>query len=70
MTNVMSYESAARLSGTASEELVAQSEAAAPTGAVPAYRDEAGVWQYVAPSQVDHYRSQLREDVVTVYVEA
>jgi hypothetical protein len=68
MTAVMSYETAETLEGGASEELVRESEAAEPTGAVPAYRDTDGVWQYVAPSQVEHYRRNLRETVVTVYV--
>lgn len=66
---VYSYDSSSRLQGSASAELVRESEAEAPTGAVPAYRDERGVWQYVAPSQVDHYRRNLQQDVRTVYVE-
>lgn len=70
MTKVMSYNDASTLRGTASDELVRESESASPTGAVSAYRDQAGVWQYVSPSQVDHYRRQLSEDVVTVYVVA
>ena len=65
---VRSYDDAREL-GLASDDLVRESEAAGPTGAVPAYRDADGVWQYVQPSQVDHYRRNLRETVVTVYVE-
>ncbi len=67
-STVRSYETSGTLSGTPSAELIEQS-GAVDTGAVPAYRDEAGVWQYVAPSQVSHYRDQLREEIVTVYVE-
>lgn len=66
---VCNYQTGETLPGTASDELVAASEAEGSTGAVPAYRDADGVWQYVAPSQVDHYRTQLREEVVTVYIE-
>ena len=65
----VAYETGARIEGTPSPELVRESNAAAPTGAVPAYRDENGVWQYVEPSQVEHYRRNLRVEVVTVYVE-
>ena len=56
------------LSGNASAELVRESEAAAPTGAVMAYRDEAGVWQYVAERDASFYRSQ-GHDVIVVYVD-
>lgn len=66
---VHNYDDASTLSGTASELLIEMSEEAAPTGAVPAYLDEQGAWQYVAPSQVDHYRNHRGVDVLTVYVD-
>lgn len=67
---VCSYDSGSRLEGSASERLIEESLAAEPTGSVPAYRDSDGVWQYVPESQVDHYRCNLREEVVSVYVES
>ena len=66
---VCDSETGSMLAGTASEELVRESEAV-DTGLVSACRDATGVWQYVPESQVDHYRRQLREDVRTVYVES
>lgn len=66
---VMGYDDGSLLAGLASERLVAESAAAGPTGAVPAYRDDAGVWQYVEPSQVTHYETHLRTPITTVYVE-
>lgn len=68
MRTVRSYDTGVRLVGTPSDELAARS-AEVDTGAVAAYRDDAGVWQYVPDAQVDHYRRNLRCDVVTVYVE-
>lgn len=65
---VTDYDTGSRVHGTASAELVEQSEAASPTGAVPAYRDDAGVWQYVQPSQVEQTR-RLGYEVQTVFVE-
>lgn len=65
---VCDYSTGDLLTGTASAELISQS-AKVETGAVPAYRDVQGVWQYVEPSQQDHYRRQLRETVLTVFVE-
>lgn len=65
---VVSYDDARRLDGTASDNLI-EASAAEPTGAVPAYRDADGVWQYVPPSQVE-FMGQRGEDVITVYVEA
>lgn len=69
MVKVYSYDSGERLDGTASEGLIEASEAEGATGAVPAYRDGSGVWHHVEPSMVDHVRRNLREDVVTVYVD-
>ena len=66
---VMGYDDGAVLVGAPSAQLVAESAAAGPTGAVPAYRDDAGVWQYVEPSQVTHYETHLRTPITTVYVE-
>ncbi len=65
----MDYDTSALLEGECSAELARQSAEAAPTGAVPAYRDSDGVWQYVEPSQVEHYERNLGESVRTVYVE-
>jgi hypothetical protein len=65
---VYSYDTGAILNGIASAELVHESEVAEPTGAVPAFCDAAGVWQYVQPNQVNYYRSSLHETVITVYV--
>jgi hypothetical protein len=61
---VYGFETDSRLEGTASPELIAKSEAEE-TGAVPAYLDGTGVWQYVQPSL-----SFLcpRADTQTVYV--
>lgn len=66
---VRSLDDASALDGTASDLLVQMSVESAPTGAVPAYRDEQNVWQYVAPSQVDFFRKQRSVDVITVYVD-
>jgi hypothetical protein len=66
---VMGYDDGAMLVGAASAQLIAESAAAEPTGAVPAYLDEAGVWQYVAPSQAAHYETHLHTPITTVYVE-
>lgn len=66
---VYSYDSGDLLVGAPSDELIAASEGAGDTGAVPAYRDDAGVWQYVQPSQVEHYRRNLRIETQTVYIE-
>lgn len=68
MATVMSYDTGSELEGVASEGLVEASADAGDTGAVAAYRDDAGVWHYVPDSQIDHYRCHLREEVVTVFV--
>jgi hypothetical protein len=66
----MSGDTGARLAGCESEALIRESEAAAPTGMVPAYYDEAkGLWDYVTPSEQDHYRRHLGIESQTVYVE-
>lgn len=69
MNKVYCYDTGAALDGSASAELITASVAEGPTGAVFAYRDEDGVWQFVAPSQVDHYRRHLGVTTRTVYVD-
>jgi len=64
---VISYADAVELVGVPSDELLAAS-AAEESGAVPAYLDGEGVWQYVAPSQEDFVRRHDGRDVITVYV--
>jgi len=66
---VYDYDTNEALEGAPSEELIEQSDSASPTGAVPAYRDDDGVWQYVAPSEVEHYRRNLRIETRTVYTQ-
>jgi hypothetical protein len=66
---VSDYQSGDSLPGRPSSELVEASLSEGPTGAVSAYRDESGVWQYVEHSEVEHYRRNLRETVRTVFVE-
>ena len=65
---VLAYDSGNPLDGVPTARLVRESEAAGPTGAVPAYRDESGVWDYVAPGDAEHYRRHLGLDVVTIIV--
>lgn len=67
MATTYSYDTAEVL-GEASEELVRASGSASPTGAVSAYRDDAGVWQHVPASRVVDYE-RMGHAVVTVYVE-
>ena len=67
--SVVDYDTSDRVEGDCSVSLYQASQAAAPTGAVAAYRDAAGVWQYLREDEVEHYRRSLRETVVTVYVE-
>lgn len=64
---VCCYESNDVLAGAVDPELVRQS-LGEPTGAVPAYLDDDGIWRYVEPSQVTHVRRHLHLDVRTVYV--
>lgn len=66
---VSDYQSGDSLPGKPSSDLVEASLSEGPTGAVSAYRDESGVWQYVEHSEVEHYRRNLREKVRTVFVE-
>ena len=65
---VMRYDTAEALDGAPSADLVEKSLAAGDTGAAPAYRDDASVWQYVEPSMVDQYRRTRGLDIITVYV--
>lgn len=67
--SVMDYETADPLPGELSAELVAESHEAAPTGAVLAYLDDEGVWQYVMPMLRSLHEEHLRHHVRTVYVE-
>lgn len=67
-TTIRNYDTSAALNGQASAELIAESERAEPTGAVPAHRDESGTWQYVQPSDVTRME-RLGHTVVTVYAE-
>ena len=66
---VLNYDTGETLDGPPSPELIEESLAADPTGAVPAFQDSVGTWQYVPPSEVDFYKHQRKEDVITVYVE-
>ena len=68
MNHVANYDNNELMTGRVSRTLSKASRAAMPTGGVPAYRDANGVWQYVEPSLVDHYRRNLGETVQTVYV--
>jgi hypothetical protein len=63
---LMDLDSGHRLAGWVSHKLILES-ALAESGAVPAYRDDDGVWQYVQPSQVELTRRR-GYDVRTVYV--
>jgi hypothetical protein len=65
---VVGYDSNETLEGTASAELIKESRAVE-TGAVGAYRDDAGVWQYVAQDREDFVRTHDRREVVTVWIE-
>jgi hypothetical protein len=56
------------LPGRPSTELIKQSDAV-DTGAVSAYLDVGGTWRFVNESEVEHYRRNLHEAVITVYVE-
>jgi hypothetical protein len=67
MASVYDYNTNDNL-GPASEELAAASDEALPVGAVAAYRDNEGTWQYVPEDQEDHYKRNLGRDVRTVYV--
>ena len=67
--HVMDYNTGNALPGKASLKLIMESMASHPTGAVPAYKDENDVWQYVQPSQVTHYERHLKLTCETVWVE-
>lgn len=66
--HVYSYDTGRALPGRPSVLLVRESFNSL-DGAVPAYRDEKGVWQYVRPDEVEHYQRNLRLDVSIVYVD-
>jgi hypothetical protein len=65
---VRSYVTGETLEGTASEGLAEASAAEGPVGAVDAYRDDEGVWQYVREDRAADERARGRR-VCTVYVE-
>ena len=67
MTSVYGYGDAEYL-GEASDELIAASRAADPTGAVLAYLGNDGVWQHVAASDVSTHLAAGGEEPQTVYV--
>lgn len=66
---VKNYNTGETLEGTASEGLIEASESeGSGTGAVPAYRDDDGVWHYVPPAEVSIH--ELRgETITTVFVD-
>lgn len=64
---VFDYDTGRLLPGKPSEELIKKS-GATPEGAVSAYLDDDKVWQYVMPSQKQHYKENLQEIVKTVFV--
>lgn len=67
MKVVKQYDTGERLEGTASAELVRQSNA---VGAVSAYVDGLGVWHYVAPGDTARDpRRYFGREIVTVVVE-
>lgn len=69
MTTVMDYQTGAELDGDASDTLAERSAEAGDTGAVAAYRDDEGMWQYVREDEVESARRRGR-DVRTVWVHA
>jgi nitrous oxide reductase accessory protein NosL len=66
---VMDYETGEALPGMCSVDLAERSRAAGPEGAVHAMQDAEGVWHFVEPQDVHHYRANLRQDVRVVYVQ-
>jgi len=67
---VIFYDTGKPALGIASDELVAASAAATPTGAVCACRDKRMVWHPIDPSDAAHYRDMHGYLVETVYVES
>ena len=67
-TTVYDYRTGERLDGIPSPQLVKESEATT-LGAVAAYRDDDGCWQYLGDQAADHYR-RLGHQALTVYVVA
>jgi len=66
---VLSYQTGDNLVGVPSPELVRESEdERTGTGAVPAYCDEHGVWQYVLPCDEDAF-VRAGHDVISVWTE-
>ena len=66
---VRDYDTADLLPGKPSEELIIMSDAV-DDGAVLAYLDADGVWQWVPDSYADRQRSQMHRTVRTVYVDS
>jgi hypothetical protein len=69
MHKVTDYQTGNSLDGAPSPALIAASEAAEPTGAVCAYRDEDGDWRLLEASSAESYR-RMGHEVRTVYVES
>ena len=67
--SVNDYQTGTALDGEASETLAERSAEACDTGAVAAYRDDDGVWQYVREDEMASARRRGRE-VRTVWVES
>lgn len=65
----MSYDDGSPLAGVPSDVLVRESARAGQTGAVGAYRDTSGVWQYVPDAAKSQYERHLGLTVTTVYIE-
>lgn len=66
MKIIKHYDTGERLAGTASAELVRQSEA---LGAVSAYVDGMGVWHYVSPGEGARNPQFCGREIMTVVVE-
>lgn len=65
---VVDIDTGDRLDGAASSGLIESSVLAEPTGAVAAYCDDEGTWQYVREDEQERMR-RLGREVRTVYVE-
>ena len=68
MPRVYAYQGGEQLDGYPSEELATMSAQAVPMGAVKAYRDAGGEWQWVDASDVSR-PMHAHHDILTVYVE-
>jgi hypothetical protein len=71
VSRVCNYQTGSALEGEPSEALIEASAAeSSGTGAVCAYRDADGVWQYVPEDEEDFYRRVRGEDVRVVWVQS